>query len=261
MHGPRPVAGLGPAAASHPIGWLQTPGRGEAVWRALLDISRAGAEQGLSWRQGQQLMTRVVSSGQGQAVLQLGQTALTAKTNLPLPAGAEAQFVVRRLHGSQVELQLVALKTVQDGAPVQPAPGQLAQLSPTTAWQLAFVLPGHGEASVTGLAIEERGERTADQDPADDAGQSGERLVIRWESTHLGSIEIELDVGPVVTGEPRSVRLAARAGPDGIAAVRTGLPELSERLGERGFAVRTRTVSPLRRKVQQTPALRLDARL
>lgn len=255
---PRPVAGVARAGGAQPAGWLQTSASARS-WRALLDLAPARAGAGITWREGDLVSARVVARAAGEAVLQLGRTMLAAKTELPLPVGAQAQFVVRRLQGNRAELQLVALKTVSGATAGETAPANAVHAQPVhagAAWQLAFVLPDGGEATVSGVAVDEW---TGEDRPAD--AEEGERLVIRWQSEHLGEVEIDLDVGAAAGDGKRPARLAARAGASAAAAVRSGLPALTSRLEAVGLAVKTRTVTPLRRKGRQAPALRLDTRL
>lgn len=248
MHRPGPVAGVAPAAG---------------IARALLDLTGVRTGGLLRWRTGQAVAAKVVATAPGSVLLQAGQHVVSAKTGLALPVGAEAEFVVRGVQDRQVELQLVAVKTVQTAAADSVPRAAMAEMPASDAWQLAFVLPGDAEAQVAGWRAGERDARNNDgtQDSRDGPDDDGERIVVRWESRHLGQVEIELDVGPATGGEPRLARLAARASPGAMAAIRSGLPALSEKLSTVGLAVRTRTVSPLRRQRQPAPAVRLDARL
>lgn len=252
--GPRPVPPVGaalPVVGARAAGSLQSG--------VLLDLAESGTGQALPWREGDAVSARILASGRGQAVLQFGQAVVTAKTGLALPPGAYAQLVVRRMRGPRIELQLVAVDRAADGQAAAAVPGQAGHVPlPTTAWQLAFVVPGHGEASVTAVP----GRDEDEQRQQDATAENDERIVIRWESTHLGEVELELDVAARTADGQRPVRLAARAGAGSIAALRSGLAGLGERLGELGFVVQTRTVGPLRRKrPAAAAAVRLDTRL
>lgn len=260
--GPRPVppvGGVTPLAATRLTSSLQSGVLLDLSEPAAAGLRAPGSGLSLPWRVGDAVSGRVVKSGSGQALLRFGQTVIAAKTDLALPAGAQAEFVVRRMRGPRIELQLLTVERAADGRPAAAAQQQAGQAAPVGgAWQLAFVLPGHGEASVTGVPGPDSDEQRRQAGAPDDR----ERLVIRWESTHLGEVELELDVGARLADGRRPVRLAARAGAGTIAALRNGLPGLGERLGELGFAVQMRTVAPLRRRRSApSAATRLDTRL